>query len=100
VTGTYHFAIEVDDAGWVKIDGHPVIADPGDVTKQYDTGEIYLTAGSHQIEVGERNIWGGALMRLLWRPPGGQQDVVPSRYLIPEPVGDKPAKPLIQKAQG
>ncbi len=100
VAGTYHFAIIVDDSGWLKIDGRPVIADPGEVTKLYDSGEVYLTAGEHEIELGERNIWGGASIRFLWQPPGGRQEVVPSRYLIPGPVGTGPIKGLIQKAQG
>ena len=103
VTGTYHFAIIVDDSGWLQIDGRPVIADPGEVTKLYDSGQVYLTAGEHEIELGERNIWGGASMRFLWQPPGvpqEQPEVVPSRYLIPGPVGTGQIKGLIQKAQG
>ena len=101
VTGSYKFAIMVDDSGWLKIDGRDVIADPGDVTKQSDSGEIHLTAGPHRIEAGERNIWGGALMRLMWTPPGGQQEVVPTRYLIPQRVDQAHrARDLIQKAQG
>jgi hypothetical protein len=102
VTGTYQFSIMVDDSGWLKIDGRDVIADPGDVTKQSDSGEVYLTAGTHKIEAGERNIWGGSMMRLIWNPPGGQQEVVPSKYLIPEPVDQthRSGRDLIQKAQG
>jgi hypothetical protein len=92
----------VDDAGWLKIDGRPVIADPGDVTKEFDSGDVYLTAGNHAIEVGERNIWGGAYVRFLWTPPGGQQEVVPSRYLIPEASNHRreQLRNPIQKAQG
>jgi len=102
VTGTYRFALNVDDAGWLKIDGRPVIADPGDVTKEFDSGDVYLTAGNHAIEVGERNIWGGAYVRFLWTPPGGQQEVVPSRYLIPETSNHRreQLRNPIQKAQG
>ena len=69
MTGSYRFGIMVDDAGWLKIDGQPVIADPGDVTKEFDSGEIYLTAGKHRIELGERNIWGGASMRFYGGRP-------------------------------
>jgi len=101
VAGIYQFSIIVDDSGWVKIDGRDVIADPGEVTRQFDSGETYLSAGQHTIEVGERNIWGGASMRLIWKPPGGRQQVIPSRYLIPERVGtNHPTRDLIQKAQG
>ncbi len=83
-TGLYHFKIAVDDAGWLKIDGRPVIDDPGNVLKPHDDGSIQLTSGAHSIEIGERNIWGDAWMRFLWQPPGGVEEVVPSRFLIPE----------------
>jgi hypothetical protein len=102
VSGIYQFSIAVDDSGWLKIDGRDVIADPGDVTKQFDAGEVYLSAGKHPIEVGERNIWGGSSMRLMWKPPGGQQEIIPSSALIPMRVdrAHRPAHDLIQKAQG
>ena len=82
-TGLYHFKITVDDAGWLNIDGHHVIEDPGEVGKSQDTGSIQLTSGAHSIELGQRNIWGDASMRFLWQPPGGVEEVVPSRFLIP-----------------
>jgi PA14 domain len=100
VSGMYQFSIIVDDSGWLKIDGHDVIADPGEVTKLSDSGELYLTAGAHEIELGERNIWGGSSMHFMWKPPGGQQQVVPSQYLIPEQVGRNHDPELMQKAQG
>jgi hypothetical protein len=102
VSGTYRFSIAVDDSGWVKIDGRDVIADPGEVTKQFDSGEVYLTAGKHTIEVGERNIWGGSSIRLMWKPPGQQDEVIPSIDLIPQRVDrdHRPIGEIIQKAQG
>jgi hypothetical protein len=102
VSGMYQFSIIVDDSGWLKVDGHDVIADPGEVTKLSDSGELYLTAGEHDIELGERNIWGGSSMHFMWKPPGGQQEVVPSQYLIPEQVGrdHHSGHDLMQKAQG
>ncbi len=101
VSGIYQFSIAVDDSGWLKIDGHDVIADPGEVTKQFDSGMVHLAAGKHTIEVGERNIWGGSSIRLMWKPPGMREEVVPSRYLIPQHVGaHHPIQELIQKAQG
>jgi len=82
-TGSYQFMIDVDDAGWLTIDGKSVIEDPGEVAKYHDSGSIYLTAGAHSIEVGERNLVGGSSMRLLWQPPGGPEQVVPERFLEP-----------------
>ncbi len=82
-TGLYHFAINVDDAGWLKIDGRSVIDDPGEVSKYYDTGGMYLNAGAHAIEVGERNLVGGSSIRLSWQPPNGDEQVVPASVLLP-----------------
>lgn len=84
VSGLYRFVIAVDDAGWLTIDGRAVIGDPGEVTSMHDSASVALSAGPHSIEVGERNIWGGALMHLRWQPPGGAEQVVPSGFLTPE----------------
>ena len=87
VTGLYAFGIRVDDAGWLKIDGIAVIKDPGGTeTKQQEKGEIYLSSGIHRIEVGERNVVGDAWIRLFWRPPNAQPELVHSEVLIPDPI--------------
>jgi hypothetical protein len=84
--GLYRFMIDVDDAGWLTIDGRDVIPDPGDVNKPHVEGAIYLDPGRHAIEVGERNLAGDAGLRLYWQPPGKPEPViVPSRVLIPPP---------------
>ena len=88
-TGTYEFAIEVDDSGWVTIDGTPVIRDPGAVNKSRDAGRIELSAGRHRIEVGERNTGGGSYLHLFWKTPGAtDNEIVPSDALIPARAGN------------
>ncbi len=83
--GDYVFSIDIDDSGWVTIDGTPVIRDPGLVSKPHDEGTIRLTAGTHLIEAGERNVGGDAYIRLFWRVPGiDNPEIVPSAALIPE----------------
>jgi PA14 domain len=85
--GEYTFTIDVDDSGWVTIDGTQVIHDPGMVNKGHDEGRINLTAGRHRIEVGERNIGGGSLLKLMWRVPGTQDSqLVPAGALIPDRI--------------
>jgi hypothetical protein len=85
--GLYRFIMDVDDAGWLTIDGREVIRDPGDVNKSHDEGKTYLDAGRHLIEVGERNLAGDAALRLYWQTPGKPNPViVPSRVLIPPPA--------------
>jgi hypothetical protein len=84
-TGNYQFLIDVDDSGWVTIDGTQVIRDPGPVSKGHDAGSIHLTEGPHSIEVGERNVAGGSYLHLYWKVPGTTDPViVPSSALIPD----------------
>ncbi|MGH7915827.1 MAG: PA14 domain-containing protein [Candidatus Binataceae bacterium] len=82
-TGVYRFALDVDDDGWVVIDGNPVINDPGAVTLNHAEGVAYLSAGTHRIEVGQRNLWGGARIVLYWQPPGAAMVPIPSAVLNP-----------------
>jgi len=87
-TGEYDFAIDVDDSGWVMLDGTEVIRDPGMISKSHDAGSIYLTEGPHQIEVGERNIAGGSYLHLYWKIPGAaDNEIVPAEALIPDHIG-------------
>ena len=82
--GIYVFGIVVDDSGWLFIDGKAVIPDPGDQTWRFGSGYVYLTAGAHRIEAGERNLVGDAAMHLSWRPPGQRGAIVPSAVLVPD----------------
>jgi hypothetical protein len=87
-TGDYEFAIDVDDSGWVTVDGTPVIHDPGPVNKSHDAGTIHLTQGPHRIEVGERNLGGGSYLHLYWKlPDTSDQQIIPAEALIPDRAG-------------
>lgn len=87
-TGDYQFAIDVDDSGWVTVDGTEVIHDPGLINKSHDAGTIHLNAGPHTIEVGERNIAGGSYLHLFWRVPNATDPVtVPASALVPNRPG-------------
>jgi len=87
-TGDYEFSIDVDDSGWVTVDGMQVIKDPGLTNKPHDAGHIQLTEGRHQIEVGERNVAGGSYLHLYWKIPGATDNqIVPSEALIPARPG-------------
>jgi hypothetical protein len=82
--GVYRFAIDADDAGWLSIDGNPVINDPGPVNRTHADGARELTAGLHRIEVGERNIGGDASIHVYWWPPGRGREIIPSSNLVPD----------------
>jgi PA14 domain len=98
-SGTYRFVVAADDVGWLTIDRQVVVPDPGAVTKAIGEGSVRLDAGWHRITVGERNIWGGAYIRLSWEPPGGQAQIVPARDLRPGP-GAQPSTALTSRIGG
>jgi hypothetical protein len=83
-TGLYRFSIRADDTGWITIDGKIVVADAGNVSREQGDGTIELSAGTHRIIVGERNIAGDSSAHLLWQIPGGAPEIVPSAALIPD----------------
>ncbi len=84
--GQYRFSLRVDDNGWITIDNKIVIPDPGSNNARYQaTGAIDLSAGEHQIIVGERNIAGDSSAHLYWQTPGNDEpELVPSDALIPD----------------
>lgn len=84
LTGPYRFIISADDVGWITIDGKTLVADAGNVPNPLANGAIELSAGTHRILVGERNIAGDASAHLFWQIPGGQPEIVPSDALIPD----------------
>ncbi len=83
-TGVYRFIVDADDAGWLSIDGRVIIPDPGPINRTHAVGAAQLTAGIHQIEVGERNIGGDSSIHLYWMPPGKMEEIIPSQALIPD----------------
>ncbi|HLX37675.1 MAG TPA: PA14 domain-containing protein, partial [Candidatus Binataceae bacterium] len=82
--GTYQFGIRADDDGWITIDGQVVVPDPGPISHEQGNGSIELSAGTHRIVVGERNIAGDSSAHFYWQPPGGAAEIVPPEALIPD----------------
>jgi hypothetical protein len=82
--GIYRFSIDADDAGWLSIDGNPVINDPGPINRTHAAGAIALGTGLHRIEVGERNIGGDASIHVYWWPPGKVREIIPPSSLLPD----------------
>jgi hypothetical protein len=83
--GEYAFSISADDNGWIRIDGRDVIADVGELMKPEASGTISLSAGTHQIEIGERNIVGDASVHVEWQPPDAPPQPLPTSVLVPSP---------------
>ncbi len=80
--GRYVMAFDVDGAGYVDIDGRPVLQKRGLGWMQGNVRfkrAINLTRGWHRVEVGQYHRWGPSGVALDWRYPG-------ERYYSPVPV--------------
>ncbi|MGH9284797.1 MAG: PA14 domain-containing protein, partial [Acidimicrobiales bacterium] len=87
LTGTYRFRALSDDGVRIFVDGRLISQHWSDHAPEYSPyGEVANTvAGArHQIRVEYYENGGGAMLRLLWGPPGpGPEEVVPGAYLAP-----------------
>ena len=61
-----------------------VIDNGGEHGEERQTGDIYLQAGRHSIRVRYFDTGYGALLRLLWCPPGLPEMAVPPEVLLPD----------------
>ncbi|MEK7269686.1 MAG: protein kinase [Planctomycetota bacterium] len=83
-TGEYQFATESDDGARFVLDQSVLIEDWKDHSRQRKIGpKSGLIQGFHNIRVEYYDRTGGAVMRLLWKPPGkGDFEVVPAERLF------------------
>ncbi len=79
--GNYVFATESDDGSWIFIDDIPVVDNGGPHAIQYRAGEIALEEGFHRIRIKYFDVGGGAVLKVLWTPPGRGEEPIDSRYL-------------------
>ena len=93
VSGTYRFVAEVDDAFELRIGEHPAMhCELG----RHELGRLSLEAGTPlPVEARYREDGGEALVRLLWTPPGGVEEVVPPRAFLPRGGGEGRSFPVI-----
>ena len=86
VTGTYLFATESDDGSWLFIDDQLVVDNGGTHGIEYKSNTIILEEGMHRIKIKYFDSAWGAIMKVLWSPPGEGEAPIPPRYLwhVPE----------------
>ena len=99
-TGLYSFSIRADDTGWITIDGKTVVADAGNVSHEQGDGTIELSAGTHRIIVGERNIAGDSSAHSIWQIPGGDARDRAERGADSRPLRSPPRLALARQQAG
>lgn len=80
--GEYGFRLVSDDGSRLFIDGQKLIDNDGVHASASASGSVYLTPGTHQIEVdyfqGPRYY---VALQLFWTPPGGSEAISSPQYV-------------------
>ncbi len=91
--GDYAFRLVSDDGSRLFIDGNKVIDDDGVHPPQSASGSVYLSKGTHQMEVddfqGPREY---VALQLFWIPPGGSEAISNPEY-VPGPSSTGQSSP-------
>lgn len=95
-TGTYTFAMDVDDNGDIIIDGQVVVSRYGGGGMRGDpannAGQKHLTAGWHSFEARMVEGWGQDGLHIQWKKPGSDE--------FEDLTGAQLGTPLVDSAEG
>lgn len=76
-TGTYTFKLTSDDGSWLYIDDKLIIDNGGYHAFRAIRGDAHLEEGKHKMMIKYFDAGGGAIINLLWIPPGGMESKIP-----------------------
>ncbi len=83
--GMYHFRLDSDDGARLWIDGQVVGESMRPDTVNQVQADVSLQAGFHTLRVDYFQRGGAKTITLYWRPPRGQETVIPPAFLRPSP---------------
>ncbi|MGR3176817.1 MAG: flippase activity-associated protein Agl23 [Candidatus Anammoxibacter sp.] len=86
--GLYQFATRSDDGSRVYINSEMIVDNDGFHAVEYVSSMVFLDQGLHHIRIVYFDGGGGAIMELLWTPPGSREGLVPGELMFHR-VGDK-----------
>ncbi len=75
--GLYQFATKSDDGSMLYIDGNLVVDNDDLHAVRYISGAVSLNEGFHHVRLKYFDGGGGAVLELLWTPPGGGESPIP-----------------------
>ncbi|MGR3320145.1 MAG: flippase activity-associated protein Agl23 [Candidatus Anammoxibacter sp.] len=80
--GLYQFATRSDDGSRVYIDSEMIVDNHGFHAVEYVSNMVFMNQGLHHIRVDYFDGGGGAIMELLWTPPGSREGLVPGESMF------------------
>ena len=84
VEGNYTFGTTSDDGSMLFIDGQTVVNNNSEHGMARVGGSIFLTAGTHDIDIGFYENGGGNGLIVDWAGPGFAQRTLENRVLLPD----------------
>lgn len=81
IPDTYTFKLTSDDGSWLFLDNVLIIDNGGYHPTKSATGSLTLEKGAHKIMIQYFDGGGGAVLHLLWVPPGGVESEIPIERL-------------------
>lgn len=81
IPGLYTFKILSDDGSWLFLDNALIVDNGGRHATKAASGTLTLEKGTHKIMIRYFDAGGGAVLRLLWVPPGGVESQIPKEQL-------------------
>jgi len=81
ITGVYSFQLVSDDGSWLYIDDKLVINNGGYHARKSANNKILLNKGKYRMKIKYFDGGGGAVLDLLWTPPGSIEEKIPATNL-------------------
>lgn len=81
--GPYKFMVNADDVARLAIDGRVVGAAMEPLRLNRFTAVVDLSPGEHAVQIDYLQLGGGSALEVYWQPPGGTEEPVPPRVLLP-----------------
>lgn len=82
--GHWALGVEALSAAWLFLDGREMLSNTE--PNRYQQVEMDLAAGWYDLTLRFLDAAGHSHVYLYWQPPEGERELIPSRYLYPEPV--------------
>ena len=75
--GRHLFSTESDDGSWIYINNELIVDNSGKHSLRRASGAVDLAKAYHHIKIRYFDSGGGAILRLLWQPPGEKEEPIP-----------------------
>jgi hypothetical protein len=88
--GAYFLGLRAVDQAQLYLDGQLVI--DATLPDEYTQALLGLKAGLHDLRITYQDLTGHSRIHLYWTRPGGEREIIPATYLVPNRVSSRSAQ--------